>query len=625
MSQKIARKLIDIANPIQRLGLIEDEFCINIHGHKICAFKDFALPCIHLIEGKSRTDWKNQSEMALYRSMERARLFCQQADFELWRWIKLNPIPKSASAAGQFTELVKRLRLAFKLQAPFYDLEREVELCEKATGGDLELALMMLPSAFRVEVVAHERKWEDSWPALKKRTKHALTDGLKRRILLRLAALSEVSPEHIVFVANALEFIPGRPGGKAKDAPQRDALAAMSELSVKPKGLGDLNAKIRFENFLPLMERVENFFGKSWRYASVCETSDELLHLVVEHPELWKKEFREEFSSEILPQLGFMDATSPKGRILLDFIEQGKSCIFAAKDKRWERNVVATFKFPRIQGVGIVRPRSEIGEKGFGLAIANVAGYLIIPGKIITAPAIRDYRKIDLRNLSRKQRWAVRSSALDEGIARGVYNSCLNVGYAGLRRAIKKTANSFFTPKAKNFRKVNGIGEEIDLAVILQKYRRLKGGVIHNGVVYHGSTAAQVTSGKASFEASGSHDLLSIFPNGQIEFQDSGVNRTILQLEFGESENVPISFDLAKKHKNAWIKSSQELLVLLPKKDTSFILHIKNNLVGFDGVLMAWIACHGPRIAEIRHPNPPGGGSHLANLCRYFGIKLKHA
>ena len=620
MSQRLACQLIEIANPTKRVGLLDDEFSISLNGHTIGAFKDFALPCIHMLEGKSESEWRNQSEKALYRSMERARLFCQQADVALWRWMKSHPLPESA--IERFVELARRLRLAFKLQAPFYHLEREAELYAGATGGDLDLALMMLPSAFKTEVVASEGIWVDSWSAIRRRTLNALTQGLKRHALLRLSALAEVPLEYIVFAANSLEFIPGRPGGKTTDVSEQEALSALTRLSIEPRGLGDLNAKIRFENFLPLIECVENFSGKSWRYASVCETSNDLLQLVTKHPELWRQEFRKEFFSEVLPQLGFLDATSPKGRLLLEFIEQGKGCVSVSEDTRWEKSVVARLKFARMQKVGMIRPRSEIGGKGFGLAIAKVAGHPILPGWIITSPAIRDSRRFDLRNLPRNQRWAVRSSALDEGVARGVYESYLNIGSASLRGVIERTANSFFAQKAKNFRKLSGTGDEMEIAVILEKYRRLKGGVIQGGNIHRGSTAAMVTSGKGSLVELGSHDLLSIFPNGQIEFQDDGVSRLILQLEFGECEKTILVFPELANRKEVWVKSTKELLALLPEENTAFVLRLETGMTGFDSALMAWIASHGPRIAEIRHPNPPGGGSHLANLCRYFGIKL---
>jgi hypothetical protein len=144
MSKGIAYRLAEIVDPTQRLGLSQDEFFVTIQGRRKGAFKDFSIPCIAAIQGVDFDTWKHQPELSLYRSMERARLFSQQADLALWEWMQLHPLPMYAS--DRFIELVKRLRLAFKLQAQFYELEREVELYTGATGGDLDYVLMLLPS-----------------------------------------------------------------------------------------------------------------------------------------------------------------------------------------------------------------------------------------------------------------------------------------------------------------------------------------------------------------------------------------------------------------------------------------------------------------------------------------------
>jgi Pyruvate phosphate dikinase, AMP/ATP-binding domain len=625
VSKEIAYRLAEIVDPTRRLGLSHDEFTITVRGTVKGAFKDFATPCIATIQDVSEDAWRQQSELSLYRSMERARLFSQQADVALWQWMQSHPLP--FAAADRFVELVRRLRLAFKLQGQFYELEREVDQYTGATGGGLDYALMLLPAALKPEVVSREGSWMDSWSLLRQRVRTAMGHPAKWKMLVRLSALAEVSPEDLVFAANALEFAPGRRGGKTGDVPEDEAIAALSQLDVEPRGIGDLNAKIRFENFLPLVKGGDNFLGKSWRYASVCEVGEMLLDLVIRNPELWRMEFRESFFSEILPQFGFFDATSPKGRMLLEFVQEGKSVMVIPPADEWERQIIGQLYFPSVRTVGKIFPRSEIGGKAFGLAIAKTAGFPILPGSILTMPAIRAGVALgppcEIPGLDHQGSLVVRSSALDEGSARGVYKTLLAVPRAKVGEAIRNVVRSFSSKKAHDFRRSSGIGDEIDIAAIIQPYQRLKGGVIQSGFVHIGATAAKVTSGCDENVQPGSHELLSAFPDGQIEFQENGAGRTILQLEFGESQRSPRPlFDASTERVEVRVGSSRELASLRPRNGVCFILSMETSLVGFDASLMAWITRHGPRIAELHHPNPPGGGSHLSNLCRHFGITI---
>ena len=459
--------------------------------------------------------------------------------------------------------------MAFGLLSPFYNLEAlvgdpkgfqwnpirqaEERLDKNATipGGKLDLVAQFLPSALSSFVEADKLDWHGlTWDKIKQTTRDILQQGgNSRKALLNAAEASQTSPENILFAANVLEWIPVRVGGKKGDLPQEIASEQISNIKVDGSQSGvakvvqvgkDINGLIRFMNWLPLVEGEDNFqSGTNWTYASVCDTTSELLNTLATHPEAWGGNFGEVFNHQLLPQLKNLDATSAKGRFLLHLIFEERwlqpqfSCFIDQQPRKDNilSGLVRLRNDEEVRDLGEeVLPRQLVGGKVFGLTelVASIPVEANVPrGIVITTETVENLLKnspviwemileldrethieqmltigeriraavgsINLTdNLSRRLRlklqqfsqgtkFAIRSSSTDEDTeegtgAAGIYESILRVDVDDMDKAVKDCIASVFGEKAIRFRQMNGQGHTPNLAILIQPFIEGRGG-----------------------------------------------------------------------------------------------------------------------------------------------------
>ncbi len=515
-------------------------------------------------------DWHDVSisqPERLKESLERSRVTSWAMDRRLTSLFCQEEL--SEDTTKRIGQLTDRLSLSLGLLSPFYNIEAliadpsgfrwnpiknaEEKLSEGSaiTGGRLDLIAQLLPSVLREFIDSERLNWNGlSWERIRQRTKEILNQpGESRKMLLEAAKLAQSNPEHIVFAMNVLEWIPLPVGGKKRDLHKEAAIRQLADSKNKHlsdknarivKTGKDMNALIRFLNWLPLIEGEENInLGINWTYASVCDTTNLLLETLSAHPEVWEDDFSEVFQSKLLPQLQNLDATSAKGRFLLHLILEEKRLkpefsqfindqktkdriiahLLTLRSREWIRDLAAE-----------VLPRYLIGGKAFGLAelINNLPIEVDVPnGIILTTEAVEDILRsnqdlfniiIEFNNQSDFQKqtskaqkireaiasldlpipmgdkilnkleglgvnesFAVRSSSSDEDIeeekgAAGIYESILDVNIAEIKNAIKKCIASFFSEKAIQFRNMNGQGHIPNFAILIQPFIKGKGG-----------------------------------------------------------------------------------------------------------------------------------------------------
>jgi len=338
----------------------------------------------------------------------------------------------SENAAERIEQLVNRLTLSIALLSPFYNLEalagdakgflwnpvntaqEEAEMSD--LGGTIDSKALLLPSAFREFVKSESLEWNGlDWNELKKFSDLILSKpSRQRKELLRLIKELGVSPERVLFAINALQWIPVRVAGKKDDLPKTSALDSLEtvsatscgqESSVLVAGTGRLNALIRFFNWLPIIEGPDNFEGKNWTYASLCDTSAQLRDLLVKNPQVWEEEFGEIFESVILPQIKNLDAESAKARLLLKLILDEKRLrakFQPGEDIGWKKNIIAKLvekqKKEWIHQVGSgLQPIGMLGGKAFGLEFLHTAKseLNIPPGFVLTTEFVESLLKSD--------------------------------------------------------------------------------------------------------------------------------------------------------------------------------------------------------------------------------------
>jgi len=665
----------------------EDEFIIiREDGARKGIFKEWAPPILPALSGMEVDEWCEKARRRpafLEKELRRAWRNSWLIDRDLAVKFSSSPLPENPQQ--RVAELVKRLKLAFGLMAPFYHLEAMVDDLgwlgldaseNQATTGELDVAAFLLPSALQRYVVATIGNWNGlNWTEIHRLSAMALSDTSHAGIILGLSGLLGVSPAHLVFAANALQWIPARVGGKKGDIGEYEAIERLKEVIKRSREvkhpnclsvLADMNARIRFFNWLPLIEGPENFAGRNWMYASVCDTADELFKELDAHPELWQSDFRDVYTAKLRPQVLNLDAASAKGRFLLDLIVNERRLAFdlanQAKHYLRERPIrliqQATYEFNQ---------PCLVGTKPIGLALAShVLGQeYVLPGLVISMDNIENPRYKQFADEARSQwpevkLWAVRSSSMDEGTARGVYETILRVPREGLEEAIKACIRSYHQKNAVAFRRAKGLdGKErrSEIAVLLQPYQAGRcGGVAtvanspEDGRKYHISvarTAEQATSGGETREYEFSNGaqvpddfvslvsvidrLHSVFGGAiQVEWvMDDNGRIIILQMEFlptatsadtddrtTETQAVEVSINSEKDIEiaSAEIQNNEGAvrLVIGPEID----------LKSFQGELFTMVVRFGGRVREIRLANPVSPSSHFANICRHFGIRL---
>ena len=513
----------------------EDEFVIiREDGTRQGIFKEWAPPVLPALSGMEKDAWcrkASQQPAFLEKELRRAWRNSWLIDQDLVTKFKVNPLPENP--ARRVAELVRRLKLAFGLMAPFYHLEAMVddlawlgiEASEnQTTTGELDVASFLLPSALQQYVVATVGNWNDlNWPEIHRLTTLALSDTSRAGVILGLSGLLGVSPAHLVFAANSLQWIPARVGGKKEDVGEQEAIRGLKEVIERSREeknpnclsvLANMNARIRFFNWLPLVEGPENFAGRNWAYASVCDTADELFKALDANPELWQPDFRDVYNAKLRPQVLNLDAASAKGRFLLDLIANERRIAFdfvnqvkRYHQKRSSRLIPqATYEFNQ---------PCLVGTKPVGLALVSHAlgQEYVLPGLIISMNEVESPRYKKFADEARGRWpnvkvWAVRSSSMDEGTARGVYETILRVPRAELETAIRACTQSYYQRGAVAFRRAKGLDEKerrAEIAVLLQPYQAGRcGGVATitntadgSGRKYHisvANTAEQATS-----------------------------------------------------------------------------------------------------------------------------------
>jgi len=582
------RELNDSMRCVREIGLFGegdgDEFTVRRENGEIQGiFKSWAVPVIPFLESNREdlllalfggenidqskinegrelmstwADRMNREPIALATCLEKWRMKTEIIDRRLSRIFSEMNLPNDRDA--KIAELVLRLKIAFAASAPFYHLEAMVggggeswhnpigRNGENGGGGELDLVGMALPSALGDLVISKNLDWNGlSWKRVEELVSSSKDNDALRCALL-ISRIIGVSIEDVVFAANALQFIPVSVGGKKEDMDQKSALkmiltclGRMGQPSTATAAGRDMNALIRFLNWFPLNRCPENFQGDDWRYAAVCDTSNQLVGELSKGGG-FEDEFDLVFTGLLVDQVKKVDATSAKGRFILSLINEGRLRreIGQLIEKRQPQliNQISLRLLQMSCDDAIVdlttpNPRSIVGGKAAGIREASVlfgtdrvvSGEVIstefvggwlgsnetlrqmmvaiketeqLEEKLILAQLIRgEIMETDLpfwfkdrlhELLDDKSLWAVRSSSFDEdgtnGVtAAGIYESAVGIDVSQIGDGIKKVIASFFSEKAVSFRILHGLPDEILMGVIIQRFEKAIGGVVFTG------------------------------------------------------------------------------------------------------------------------------------------------
>lgn len=526
-------------------------------------------PELDTVEANSKwlEDLKDKP-FSLFESLEQWRAFSQVSDRRLQKTFAQRELPEDRDA--RVVELYSRMQAAFTLAAPFYNIEALVDDSRedragnpidfsdtRSSGGKLDVVGLVLPAALRDYVFASQLDWGDaSWEKISSAVNSMRVEffegkntvpARQYKILEQVAKLAGTDAESVVFAANALEFIPTDVGGKTENFTQEEALLCVEQLfrtdiseEVTTKSVAkNSNALIRFHNWLPAIKCAENFSGKMWSYDAVCDTAAQLLDLVASSPsEFLNEDTAQVFVSEILPQLQGLDATSAKGRFMLQLLQDG-----GLRDDLTERiqndsqnftdeilnNLSETIRAEAILSITDTNPTYLVGGKAEGLRLA--AGVFgserIVDGVVVSAEFVNSWVQdipgtegllhtidsgvtVDEKLAAAEQltelisqsntvteitaaiaqrfrgqdKIVLRSSSFDEdvdiiGPAPGVYESVTGIAVSdklALENAFREVVLSFFSEKAVSYRELKGLRHKPLFAVLAQPYIENIGG-----------------------------------------------------------------------------------------------------------------------------------------------------
>lgn len=372
-------------------------------------------------------NWCNQSlehPIAFSQQLEKARTDSWLIDQRLA--VIFNEEPLSEETSQRISQLVNRLTLALGLLSPFYNLEalsddskgfkwnpvrKAQEKNDSILPQDcLDFQAMLLPAAFKDQIIAEKLDWHDlSWEKITSFAQDILSrESEERQVLLRLVKRLGILPSHFLFSLNVLEFIPACVGGKKADFTKEEALKRLKSIntgntpsnksSVLLNETGKINAKIRFLNWVPLIEGEGNFQGRNWTYASLCDTSALLRETLINHPEVWQDGFDDIFINHLAPQIERLDAESAKARFLLHlvFVENRlKSEFIPPRNQSWQDMVIKKLCLAKqnecfhVLGEGM-KPLIILGGKVFGLEFLFHSGekFNIPPGIVLTSEGV---------------------------------------------------------------------------------------------------------------------------------------------------------------------------------------------------------------------------------------------
>lgn len=576
-----ARSLMGLVTKVDVFGDDNtDEFkVIRENGKSQGIFKTWAVPVIPFFEDGSVEELANNlsknghfwdklgpglenkikewsEEMAskplkLWQNLEKWRGFTEIHDKRLQTIFSERELP--TQKVDRAAELFLRLITAFGFAAPFYHLEAMAGDLQNTklnpigrsknnnenSGGALDLVAMALPAALKNKVLAKRLDWSGlNWEKINNMSKFDPSD--KESVLaFRIAKAIGVDISDIIFASNVLQWIPVSVGGKTEDIPTLDA-QRLIEGSLKPINSAttetvarNINALIRFFNWFPLIKGSENFAGKNWRYAAACDTSDALL-AEVNAGGVLEANFETIFNKDLAEQVKHLDATSAKGRFMIQLLNEGK--LGSEIYKKIKEKSPGFFKDVSIKlaimekneavfDINEVKPRFAVGGKAAGLREAALifGKEKVAPGLVITSEAVENWlkrkplvwkgiQKINRsNNISEKiavgrivsdeikntnfsidnilgkisgtfqGKLAVRSSSFDEdtdynGSAAGIYESEVNVNSDELNVAISKVVSSFFSEKAISYRHMQGLGDVPMFAVVIGPFIEGHGG-----------------------------------------------------------------------------------------------------------------------------------------------------
>lgn len=452
-------------------------------------------------------------------------------------------------------ELYLRLKVAFGFAAPFYHLEAIVgdgsdskgnpvggngkKTMEIGNGGTLDMVGMLLPSAMSRQVITTKLDWNGlDWERIEE-LKIANIDSEDMNVALRIAREIEVDIEDVIFAANVLQWIPVSVGGKKSDLKTEEAQELVTtSLTYKETKSNltiarNMNALIRFLNWFPLVKENVNFSeGRGWRYSAVCDTANDLLR-EINQGGVFEDNFDKVFKEKLASQIERTDATSAKGRFILNLIDEGRlrpelqnAIEEAFKDfvNDIAYSLLEKEKEEAVIFFNQTYPRVFVGGKVAGLReAAMIFGEdKIVGGKVITSEAIGNWLKdnkelwemiilldkekddkqrillglqireyiltshfpdeiISMLGIKEDGFYAVRSSSFDEdtntnGTAAGIYDSSVDVSGSDISTAIVNGIASFFSEKAINYRLYHELSDIPLFAINISLYIEGRGG-----------------------------------------------------------------------------------------------------------------------------------------------------
>lgn len=546
--------------------------------------------------------------------------------------------------------LITRFEVTLGILSPIYNIEALVDdlvgfkwnpihLSEKENKSDIKAGILdafafLLPSIFKDDIYSTEALWRKSTREdLEKKTKKILARQPEGQILLDVSDILSTYPEYILYGLNILQWSPIRFGGKMADQTKEKALEKL--IKIREDSLGErkenlikvgknLNAQLRFLNWLPIDEYSNKRLAPHLTYASVVETSEKLFQLAISDKTFWKKSIFSQLKKYIFPQMEKFPIPSVKGRAIYSLLLDNKNTNIDLKfhDQKEKEKIISTLdskireKF--ILPIKGIQPKTVVGEKTLSLqklmAYFEDANISIPDGIVITSTFIdtlvQSNRKLwtlilklnketsltkkiglgkeiqihlarltipsdlktqiinDCNNLGPLLAVRISSVTEDEYLAAGVYRTYLEVPVDKLIETIIQCVQSFYSEIAIRFRHVGEHADISPFAIIVQTFIKGYGGVASiiqkNGqtklIIEVGTTASTVTSGESSFTRFETDNQGKL----QKTFGDIPTNLVIM-------ESLKNYIDLIYRVKNQdvtveWIQDSQDKLWIVQYK-----------------------------------------------------------
>ncbi len=305
----------------------DDEFRIEDEGRIQGIFKIWPSDVLSILE------WEKMQRNHLTRmiAMKKWLTFIALADRRLQESFESNDhIEKDIVAL--WWERFAQMEWSFFAFEPFYCIEATVDNKKASLGSDkintwweIDLVALMLPGIFG-KVIQDCENWEDI-----ERLIHSLRnsfrqdirslDGQKFTLLSLISRKLGISFAETLFASKILTIIHGKSDERSEDI--RICIETLQRSFRRDSSLwnqktidADVNARIRFMNWIPIKKVPEAFQWKWMNYDAVCNSASRLFEMISENPNLIKENHRTWFK-EIQPQLAKLDASSARWRFLL--------------------------------------------------------------------------------------------------------------------------------------------------------------------------------------------------------------------------------------------------------------------------------------------------------------------